>query len=62
MIWTGKDPPLSVRPGALRAALRPLEAEIVTNEQEMEAWTFEGGSDVRALAYQGMMGQGKGSP
>ncbi len=69
VIWTGIERPtprdvsklLSVRPSALRVALQWLRsnnhlyADIVINEQEMESWAFEDGSDVPALAYQGMV-------
>ena len=69
VIWTGIErltprdvsKLLSVRPGALQAALQwlrfnnPLYADIVVNEQEMETWTFEDDSDMPTLAYQGMV-------
>jgi len=66
VIWTGPQRPtpldvsklLSVRPGALRAALRwlrsnnPLYAHLVVNEEEMGSWSFEHGSEVPSLAYE----------
>jgi hypothetical protein len=52
---------LSVRPGALRAALQwlrvhnPLYADIGINEEEMQSWSFEDGSQVPVLAYERMV-------
>jgi hypothetical protein len=52
---------LSVRPSALRTALRwlrvnnPLYADIVIDEEEMSSWSFEDGSQVPTLAYQRMV-------
>jgi hypothetical protein len=71
VIWTGLKRPkpldvsklLSVRPGALRAALEwlrvnnPLYADIVINEEEMNSWSFEDSSQVPTLAYQRMVGE-----
>ncbi|KAK7418113.1 hypothetical protein QQZ08_011368 [Neonectria magnoliae] len=68
VIWTGLERPtprdvsklLSVRPGALRTALQwlrvnnPLYVDIMINEEEMESWAFEDGSDVPTQAYQCM--------
>ncbi|KAF6528270.1 hypothetical protein HZS61_008572 [Fusarium oxysporum f. sp. conglutinans] len=69
VIWTGLERPtprdvsklLSVRPGAIRTTLQwlrannPLYVDIVINEEEMESWDFEGGSDVPTQAYQRMV-------
>ncbi len=69
VIWTGLERPrpldvsklLSVRPSALRTALRwlrvnnPLYVDIVINEEEMSSWSFEDGSQVPTLAYQRMV-------
>jgi hypothetical protein len=69
VIWTGLERPsprdvsklLSVRPGALRTALQwlrvnnPLYAHIVINEEEMNSWSFEDGSQVPVLAYERML-------
>ena len=69
VIWTGLERPrpldvsklLSVRPDALRTALRwlrlnnPLYADIMINEEEMRSWAFEDGSQVPVLAYQQMV-------
>jgi len=69
VIWSGLERPtprdmsklLSVRPRALRAALRwlslnnPHYAGIIINEEEMDNWSFEGDSQVPALAYQRMV-------
>jgi hypothetical protein len=69
VLWTGLERPrpldvsklLSVRPGALRAALQwlrannPLYGDIVINEREMASWSFEDGSQVPSLAYQRMV-------
>lgn len=69
VIWSGLERPtprdvsklLSVRPRALRAALRWLclnnhhYAGIIINEEEMGGWSFEDGSNVPALAYQRMV-------
>jgi hypothetical protein len=69
VIWTGVERPrpldvsklLSVRPGVLRTALEWLRvnnllyADIVINEEEMDSWSFEDGSQVPTLAYQRMV-------
>jgi hypothetical protein len=69
VLWTGLDRPRpldvsklpSVRPGALRTALQwlrvnnPLYADIVINEEEIDSWSFEDGSQVPTLAYQRMV-------
>jgi hypothetical protein len=69
VIWAGLEQPrpldvsklLTVRPGALRTALRwlklnnPLYADILVNEEEMRSWAFEAGSQVPSLAYQQMV-------
>jgi hypothetical protein len=69
VIWSGLERPtpldvsklLSVRPGALRRALRwlqannPLYVDIVLDEEEINSWSFENGSQVPTLAYQRMV-------
>ncbi|KAK3350320.1 hypothetical protein B0T25DRAFT_570884 [Lasiosphaeria hispida] len=73
VIWTGPERPtprdvsklLTVRPGALRAALRwlrshnPLYADIVINEHEMRTWTFEDESEVPEMAYRQILKEGE---